>query len=84
MNMCIVGECVHTGMCTGLKGSYNIYNIKGLGSYGNECTRARIQLPRPMKEKVRKGDKGEYKSVMGYSHDRQIHVHRKVAMVFYL
>ena len=31
--------------------------IKGLGSYGNECTRARIQLPRPTEEKLEKGTK---------------------------
>ena len=37
--------------------------IKGLGSYGNECAKARIQLPRPTEEKVRKGNKGEYEPV---------------------
>ena len=37
--------------------------IKGLGSYGNACTRARIQLPRPTEQRLEKGTKGEYEGV---------------------
>ena len=35
--------------------------IKGLGSYGNECTRALMQLPRP-NELNGNAEKGEYGS----------------------